>query len=388
MFDLYPYQEEGIEFLAARDRAYLADKMGLGKTAQAILAANEVGVDKVGVVCPASLTVNWQREWDKWHGRGKIEIVSYNRFVRSGFTRGFNPDLMITDEAHYCKTPSAQRTRSVLSAARGCPKAWLLSGTPMPNHPGEFWTPIKYLWPTTTSCTTYESWQRTFCELRPTPWGAKVVGVRNGGLLRELLQDIMLRRTSVPGLPPLRIHLQWLPKTTVPVSIQSEINDQDSYSSIRRILGETKAPAISNLILEELQDQQYRKIVVLYYHHTVGEILRSGLSSVVSVGFDGTTPIPKRQRAIDAFQTDPKVPVFLAQMTSAGVGLNLTASSEVIIVEPAWTPDENSQAIKRIHRIGQEDHCRARIFGISETEDEHVMDTIYRKIAMQKEVLG
>lgn len=384
---LLPYQEVGVRFLADRPRAYLADKMGMGKSAQAIRGAVEVGVRKPVVVCPAIAVPNWRREWEKWDGPhpDKLKVLSYNAAVNYGIPSG---DLVIVDEAHYCKTPSALRTKRVLAAAARTERSWLLSGTPMPNHPGELWPPIKYLWPELTSCKTAEQWQSEYCKVRRTAWGMKPYGVRNGSELRELLSKILLRREPEPGmLPPLRIHLSYLNRRSLPPVSMEEMSQTEYEASARRILGVAKAPLISNVVVEELKDKQYDQVVVVYYHKDVAQIFEEQFraAGVTFCRVGGDTPSTARQRHIDAFQARD-VQVFLGQQTTMGVAINLTAAAEIVIAEPDWVPDVNAQTIKRIHRIGQDKPCRARIFAVAETIDEDIMDTIFRKVEMQTEV--
>lgn len=399
MPSLYPYQKVGADFLATRRRAYLADRMGLGKTAQAIRAANLVGARQgVTIVCPASAVPNWQAEWDMWEGPGEPTILSYSSLIRRDWKK-WKPSLVILDEAHYAKSPSAQRTRAALGIARRADRAWLLSATPMPNHPGELWPPVKYLWPELAEeveCRTAEQWLYTFCHTRPTLYGPKPYAVRNGARLRQLLKGIMLRRTLDDvglELPPLRVDLHRLPKDKVAAAALQEYADmeggEDAYTStLRRVLGQAKAEPVARQIVDELKDGQYDKVVVLYYHKAVRDVLvetfRKGGISVC--GFGGETPQKLRQKAIEAFQTDPKFRVFLAQQSAAGIAINLTAASEVVLVEPAWSPEDNRQAIARIHRIGQDQPCRARVFALSGTLDEAVLGTIAQKVRMQEAV--
>lgn len=389
---LYPYQQVGRDWLAARSRGYLGDHMGLGKSAQAITAARLVQPRSTVVVCPASAVPNWQAEWEKWEGPGEPLIVSYSSLIRWEIAPA---DLVILDEAHYCKSPSAKRTRAALGLAAKAKHAYLLSGTPMPNNPTELWAPIRYLWPEEASglgIRTAQEWMLRFCKVRNTQYGMRPYGVRNAAVLREIVQRIMLRRNIADvglDLPPLRVDLHHLPKADIDLSEYETLADsEESYTStLRRVLGIAKAPAVARQVIEELNDGAYDKIVVLYHHRAVGDTLWHAFrdAGFQVVGFDGSTPQSMRWDNITVFQQEPKYRIFLAQQTAAGIAINLTAASEIVLVEPAWTPDENSQAIARIRRIGQDQPCRARIFAIAGTIDSRVMSTIRAKVAMQQD---
>ena len=96
------------------------------------------------VIAPASTVPNWKHEFEKWGGEwGKSAVV-----VSYGMAHKQNQHLtVILDEAHYAKNPDAQRTKAALALAKGAERAWLLSGTPMPNDPRELFPPIEALWP-------------------------------------------------------------------------------------------------------------------------------------------------------------------------------------------------------------------------------------------------
>jgi SWI/SNF-related matrix-associated actin-dependent regulator of chromatin subfamily A-like protein 1 len=395
---LHPYQEQGRNFLAARRRAYLGDVMGLGKSAQAITAARLVNAKRPLIVCPASAVPNWQAEWEKWNGPGTPEILSYSSLIRR---KPDHPDVLILDEAHYAKSPSAKRTKAALGLGQKADYTWLLSGTPMPNNPTELWPPIKYLWPEIAEevgCRTAEDWMFRFCRVRNTQYGPKPYAVRDGPLLRSIVQRIMLRRTIDDvgiELPPLRVELHRLPADAAAQAAMAEYAaleaDEDSYSAtLRRVLGAAKAPAVARQIVEELNDGAYRKVVVLYYHRAVGDLLFRLFEEAghVPVGFHGGTPQDARWKAIQTFQEQPGNPrVFLGQQVAAGIAIDLAAASEIVLLEPAWTPDENSQAIARIRSLSKQDPCRARIFALAGTLDMQIMSTIRSKVKMQREVL-
>jgi len=74
---LHEYQKEGAIFCAKRGmRALIGDEMGIGKTAQAIAAAESVAAQKVLVICPANARYVWDREIKGWGSGGKIQHIT------------------------------------------------------------------------------------------------------------------------------------------------------------------------------------------------------------------------------------------------------------------------------------------------------------------------
>lgn len=410
---LYPYQVEGATWLANNRRAYLADEMGLGKTAQAVVAARLVNAKRPLVICPASAVENWRREWSLWQGKAYRTvpgIVSYAKIVRHAdlFVPG-DHDLVILDEAHYVKTPSAKRTRAALKLAAAAKCAWLLSGTPMPNHPGELWPVIRYLWPEVAERFRVKNawqWFDKFTKWTPTVYGPRAYAVKNGDALRSELRRFMKRRRLSEvalDLPPLRVDLSLLPcddrfsstldemLATNGVNYVLEAQSDDPHvSRLRRFLGEYKAPRIAKQICDELVDQQYKKVVVLAYHHDTLDALGNAFAEagIQITGFRGGASSGARQFAIDCFTEDPTIHVFLAQQSAAGIAINLQAAHEIVLVEPAWSPEDNYQAIKRIHRIGQESPCRARVFAVAGSLDDAIMGVLVQKTRMIEEVIN
>jgi SNF2 family DNA or RNA helicase len=86
-----------------------------------------------------------------------------------------------------------------------------------------------------------------------------------------------------------------------------------------------------------------------------------------------------RQASIDAFQNDPSQQVIVCSIKAAGVGLTLTAASDVLFVEQDWTPAGMDQAADRCHRIGQEDSVTAWVAICADTIDEDIADLITAK---------
>ena len=99
---LYDYQEEGVDFLIRHRRAYLADVPGLGKTAQALLAARALGSVPV-VIAPASAVPVWWDEAKKWNCP-LASVTSYTKLARTKpeieHTQYLEPPFVNLDEAH------------------------------------------------------------------------------------------------------------------------------------------------------------------------------------------------------------------------------------------------------------------------------------------------
>src|SRR5690606_22091167 len=90
-----------------------------------------------------------------------------------------------------------------------------------------------------------------------------------------------------------------------------------------------------------------------------------------------------RQQAIDAFNTEPSVGIAVCSLTAAGVGVNLQAASNVVLAELSWTAAEQTQAIDRVHRIGQDEPVTAwRIIAA------HTIDTKIAELIDQKQGLA
>ena len=157
---LYPYQTDGVAFLAGRGRALLADDMGLGKTLQAIAAAywlhRHDGVERVLVVCPASLKLQWARGDPAFYrcrgphrarpgatrgvqyrkGKG-FYVVNYELVMRDlgVINAESHTDLLILDEAQRIKNWRTKIAGAVEQI--GSRYAFVLTGTPLENPPGE-----------------------------------------------------------------------------------------------------------------------------------------------------------------------------------------------------------------------------------------------------------
>ncbi len=203
---LYLFQETGVQWLAKRHCAYLADKPGLGKTVQAVVAATRLGVRHPTIICPAIAIEVWRSHWHEWGDRSiDPTIFSYEHIVKTPRLQQEIPklsDLVIFDEWHYAKNPTTKRAIAAGYIASRAVRVWLLSATPIPNNPSEIYTTLRAVWPRLLKklgVHSYQEFVEKFCvsELVRYPNGVRtrIVGSKNPEQLREVLSLIMLRRS-------------------------------------------------------------------------------------------------------------------------------------------------------------------------------------------------
>ncbi len=413
---LYPFQISGVEFIESRNgRVLIGDEMGLGKTAQAISWLKlHPELRPVIVVCPASLKINWSRELGIWGlGKEKTQILSGKR---NGYAllgqiiiinydiltawldalEAYRPKVVIFDEVHYTKSYKAQRTKAAKQLAKKVPHIIALSGTPIVNRPIEFFNSINMI--RRDIFPSYKSFGERFCGMTVKYFGGQVIrdfgGASNTDELHKLLtRTIMLRRLKKDVLKDLpdKIH------SVVPF----EIENREEYNSasadiidwILKNEGEEKADRASQAeVLVEFEKLKQLAVkgkiesvkewvadflesgekLVLFATHTFTLDLLQQAFPKISVRLDGSTSQKGRQEVVDQFQNNNEIRLFLGNVKAAGVGITLTASSNVGFVELPWTPGDYEQASDRLHRIGQKDAVNVWTLVAQDTVEEDV----------------
>ena len=157
---------------------------------------------------------------------------------------------------------------------------------------------------------------------------------------------------------------------------------ENVFTMVRRI-GQAKAQLAADYALQ-LQ-RSVGKVVFFAKHIDVMDAAEAhfAASGLRSVSLRGDQTSTARQEAIDAFNNDPEVGVAVCSLTAAGVGVNMQAASNVVLAELSWTAAEQTQAIDRVHRIGQDEPVTAwRIIAA------HTIDTKIAELIDSKEGLA
>ena len=161
----------------------------------------------------------------------------------------------------------------------------------------------------------------------------------------------------------------------------------DNVFTMVRKIGQAKALLAADYAVQ-LQ-RSVGKVVFFAKHIDVmdaaeAHFAQAGLRTV-SIRGDQTTPA--RQQAIDAFNEDPGVAIAVCSLTAAGVGLNMQAASNVVLAELSWTAAEQTQAIDRVHRIGQDEPVTAWRIIAAHTIDTKIAELIDSKQSLAARAL-
>jgi SNF2 family DNA or RNA helicase len=387
--------------------------MRVGKTPQAILAADKVGADRVLVLCPAVACEHWRREWAKWspnrepamvltsesaHFLPPVVVASYDMARRHQLTLTARQwDVFIPDECHYAKNPAAARTRLVYGKkglARMACYTWPLSGTPAPRHGGELW-PMMYAFGATRMRDL--EFIDYFCYSAD---DGRVLGTKAERIpeLRALLAPIMLRRTIkdvAPELPaigyelmqvapkvPAGLRADWEGAPEDPAALARWIEANSEHMASWRIAVATlKAEPLCADILESLDARLYDQTVVFGHHtqplRTVADRLRAAGVRVALL--TGQTSATDRTRIRDLFQLGA-IDVVVANIIAAGTAIDLSAASHGYFLELSWVPGDNVQAAHRLVSLDKLTPVTYDVVSWSRSFDDRIQSVLARRV--------
>lgn len=420
----YDYQKVGIDFGLAHERVLIGDEPGLGKTLQSIGIVDAAGAYPCLVICPSSLKINWQREWEKFTdkkalvldngtqttwpyllqmGVQNVAIVNYES-LRKYFVWDikvgkkswrlkdvvFCPHIklfksVIVDESHRVKDATTQQARFVKGLSVG--KKWviLLSGTPVVNRPadlvaqlsimdrlkdfggkaaflsryggGESGKPSK----SAKGHDTDADAPRNLEELSGKLYASCMIRREKAKVLTELPDktrcDLYVEISNREEYDVAQADLaQYLKEyrqcSDWEVQRKMMMEALMKFMTLRSIAAKGKVAQAADFIRTFLASG--KKLIVFCSLHEIVDELKAQFPQAISV--TGRDNAASKQAAVDAFQQDDNVRLIICSIKAAGVGLTLTASSNVAFIELPWTYADCCQCEDRAHRIGQKDN--------------------------------
>ncbi|MFN9710357.1 MAG: DEAD/DEAH box helicase, partial [Bacteroidota bacterium] len=443
---LRPYQVSGFQWLNFLHQVgwggILADDMGLGKTIQALSFALHLHTQnpnaRILVVCPTTLIYNWENEIKKFapqlnyaihhggqrtkdianHHNENIIITTYGT-LRSDI-KIFSEttfDFIILDESQAIKNPGSKVAKAVC-LLKGMHRL-CMSGTPLQNNTFDIYAQMNFLNPGLLG--TVDHFRNNFS----TPID-KFGEPEQKDELKKIIYPFILRRAKeqvAKDLPE---------KTETVLYCEMEDVQRSVYETFRneyrsKILGTIDEVGIRNSQLTILQglmklrqicdapsilkdeeglptdsiklDELCRELTenigtnkALVFSQFLGmlSLIKEKLNelNIPFVYFDGSSSAEERVNAVNRFQTDSSIRVFLISLKAGGVGLNLTAASYVYLVDPWWNPAVEQQAIDRTHRIGQTNNIFAYRMICKNTIEDKILQLQERKRSLAKDIVS
>lgn len=442
----YPYQREGIAYGLNAKRLIIGDEPGLGKTLQSIGIVDTANAYPCLVICPSSLKINWQREFEKFTDKSakvldnnvrstwgyllsmgvhQVAIVNYES-LRKFFVWDIKGDdkqfrlkdvvfcphinvfkSVIIDESHRVKDPTTQQ--SIYAKGLTTNKEWIimLSGTPVVNKPQDLIAQLSIM-NRIKEFGGRAKFMADYCVDTKDKDAQPAVPL--SVLSKQLYDTCMIRREKAKVLPQLP------DKTRVDLYVEiSNANEYDlaaadlvaylreytectdseirrkmrmealvKFMTLRSLATKGKVAQAVDFIRTFLDSG--KKLIVFCSLHEIVDNLKGAFPQAVTV--TGRDSAVNKQAAVDAFQNNPDVNLIICSIKAAGVGLTLTASSDVAFIELAWTYADCCQCEDRAHRIGQKDNVTCYYLLGRGTIDHTIYKLIHKKKSIANEIMN
>lgn len=438
----YPYQREGIEFGLKNHRILIGDEPGLGKTLQSIGIVNTAQAYPCLVICPSSLKINWQREFEKFSDARCLILANENRTSWSyllkmrmwdvaivnykSLRRFFVWDIrtsekpfrlrdvvfcdgvrvfksIIIDECHRVKDPSAQQTIFTRGIVDAVPMRIMLSGTPVVNRPDDLLAQLSILG-RLGEFGGASKFRADFCAEK-----GKEPAVPLSELSKQLYNTCLIRREKAKVLPQLpdktRVELvvdidnrdeyhlaqtdlaeylrQYTGCTEWEIRRKMRMEALVKFGNLRRLATLGKIGNAVDFITNFLASG--KQLILFCALHDVVDALKKAFPEALTI--TGRDNAVTRQAAVDSFQAG-HCKLIICSIKAAGVGLTLTASSTVAFLEIPWTYADCCQCEDRAHRIGQKDNVTCYYLLGNGTIDRVIYSLVNTKKAVANEIMN
>lgn len=438
---LYPFQTVDIKFMQQSPRCINANQMGTGKTIESLMLADEIGAEKVLVVCSQSKMDDWIEEIEKWNIldssltkvagsplKKQKALYETTRFkvITHGLLRDTDRygsvfielwDLVLIDEGHRLKNIKSAQANG---ASRLKSKNFvIITGTPMLNRPSELYALLHILFPERFG--SYWDFVERFCTTEEGFNGSrKITGVKNTDVLQYILAPIMIRRLKkdvMAYLPEkiyktVHVELTGDAKKAYKQMEKESMIDLDNGDAIMAsnrltqmvrlrqlaldpgLLGEgpdlrgPKTAAIMDILEEAIENGE--KVVVFSVSRRYIERLSLMLTAakINHATMHGKLNETEKSAAKRKFQQDPNCCVFVCTLGTGGEGLNLQNASIEILADKSWVPGDMEQAEDRLHRDGQTKNPLIISIVCKDTIDEDIEEVLQDKTNTITEVMA
>lgn len=415
---LRDYQVKDLKKMLKYKNILNRNKMGYGKTLEAIEYCKILNLNKILVLCPKSVICQWQGQFSKWwpesvssfvdkperDGCAQIYITNYETLDNTkkyNLLKNFTWDIIICDESHRIKNRESKRTQKVklLPTIR----KMALTGTPILNKPDDLWSQLNWLG-VKYSGSNYWAFTERFCEIEEDNWGKKPLGLTPSDQSRSLLSKA-LNLITVGG----DNHSVTLGINRIDIKLEMSKEQNKLYKDIKRLaldtlneqgitikngmdqfikmqqvttntnlFGDIKNPKFE-WVKDWLEDCDSKVIVFSKFTETLKELQKYLGKDTVEI-YHGKLSLTEREHIKKKFISGD-CRVLAGTIGALGVGTDglQEVCNNVIFLDRDWSPAINDQAESRIDRSGQKKVTNVYILKMRGTIDEYVEQIINHK---------
>lgn len=438
----FDYQLDGIQFGLNFDKFLLLDAPGLGKTLQICYLAQELksryNIQHCLIICGINtLKINWKKEIEKHtnlsckilgsriNRKGKlifgsvndrlkdiksdleeffiitnIETIRNNDIVKE-INNGRNKfDLIVCDEIHTVKNNTSSQGKNFLKLTKSKYRIGA-TGTLLLNNPFDCYVPLRWIEKEHCSISTFKYFYGKYGG----PFGNELIGYKNIDFLKREIEECSIRRTKdLLDLPPKKVINEFvdlnpdqeifynnIKKGIIDQVDKVKMSTTSLLAMIARLRQATACPSI--LTTENIRSSKIdrcvdlinqiinnkEKVVVFSTFKETLNVLNHELSTLHPLICTGDMKDEEISNSIDLFQNNEDYRVMLATWSKMGTGITLTAASNVIFIDCAWTQAQNLQAEDRCYRIGSKKSVFIYYLWASNTIDMRVKELVEDK---------
>ena len=389
-------------------------------------------IENVTVLWQANITKKQQESLDTLFEQGeKLHIIIMNVEAFSTdkgkkFAEKFmscHNTLMAIDESTTIKTPSARRTKNILTLSREAKYRRIMTGSPVTKNPLDLYTQCDFLSPWLLNFSSYYAFRNRYAEMKTLHMHGRQIQIVNGfknlGELSDKLKEfsyrvlkedcldlpdkIFIKRQIQLTADQRRLYEQ-MKKEAMAILNGKQVTTVNALTQLMRLhqitCGHFTADDGSlqridnnrvNELMSILEETEGKAIIWAHYQHDIKDIIKEvikvhGPGSIVD--YYGLTPKDERQGNIKKFQDDPKCRFFVGTPATGGYGITLTAANTVIYFSNGYDLEKRLQSEDRAHRIGQKKSVTYVDLMADDTVDEKIVKALRKKINIASEVLG
>jgi SNF2 family DNA or RNA helicase len=424
-------------------------EMGTGKSLTAMAVAGrrylDTQIQKLLIVCPTSIMFVWHDEYEKFadfpysmlvlngpvkkrieqlkkfHGPGlQVTVINYEATWRmEDELKKWKPDMIICDESQRIKTPSAQQSKCMHRLGKIAKYKMILTGTPVTQGPLDFFSQYKFLDPTIFG-NSYYAFRARYAVMGGFE-GRQVVSYQNLPELIEKAHSIAFRVTKAEALDlpeqvdairyceleskAQRLYEQMRKECVAELEGEKVVTAANVLSKLLRLqqitggflgdgegnvkkVSDSKLSVLKEIIEDVVIDGGKKLVVFARFRPEIAAIEK--LLQDLKIRYEcihGDIDMSIRGKKVKAFQTDPELKVFIAQLQTAGLGITLTAADTAVFYSLDFSFANYDQAKARLHRISQKNNVTNIHIVVKGTVDTKVMGALKKKKNVADEVV-